>query len=215
MVDSSYDREQSVSAPTGADNEQDAGVRFGRTWVVAVVGDLLEQPVEAIVYPANRRGVMGALPGPGFAGFRSLGGSEIEREAMAQAPLDLGTAVVTRAPGLEQRGISAVIHAVVHRALGEAPRAEDVRRAITAIVAVIDRDRLHSVAIPLLGVEGAAVRDQPEPVIAALVDELIGCLRRLPARLDLIVIACRFQDHATLVRAALVRAHERLWVPLQ
>ncbi len=190
-------------------------MRFGRTWVLAVVGDLLEQPVEAIVYPANRRGVMGALPGPGFVGFRSLGGSEIEREAMAHAPLDLGTALVTSAPGLEERGISAVIHAVVHRALGEAPRAEDVRRAIAAIVAAIDRDRLHSVAIPLLGVEGAAVRDEPEPVITAIVDELIGCLRRMPARLDLIVIACRFQDHAALVRTALARARERLWAPLQ
>ena len=204
-----------MSAPYTENSEQDGGVRFGRTTVLTVVGDLLDQPVEAIVYPANRRGVMGALPGPGFAGFRSLGGSEIERAAMAQAPLDLGTALVTTAPGLEGRGISAVIHAVVHRALGEAPRTEDVRRAIAATIAVLGRDRLRSVAIPLLGVEGAAVRVQPEPIITGIVDELIGCLRRMPVRLDLIVIACRFQDHATLVQAALVRARERLWVPLR
>jgi O-acetyl-ADP-ribose deacetylase (regulator of RNase III) len=208
-------KEWKVSAPVMENSEQDGGVRFGRTRILAVVGDLLDQPVEAIVYPANQRGVMGALPGPGFAGFRSLGGSEIEREAMAQAPLDLGTALVTTAPGLEERGISAVIHAVVHRALGEAPRTEDVRRAIAAVITVIDRDRLRSVAIPLLGVEGAAGTVQPAPVIAGIVDELIGCLRRMPARLDLIVIACRFQDHATLVQAALVRARERLWVPLR
>lgn len=196
-------------------NERDDGVRFGRTKIIAVVGDLLDQNVEAVVYPANQRGVMGAMPGASFVGLRSLGGSEIEREAMARAPLDLGTALVTSAPGLEARGIRAVIHAVVHRTLGEAPRTEDIRRAIVAVIAAMDRDRLHSVAIPLLGVEGAAVRDHPGPLITAIVDELIGCLRRMPARLDVIVIACRFQDHATLASAALTRARERQWVPLR
>src|SRR5690606_22712348 len=145
---------------------------------------------EAIVYPANQRGVMGAMPGSGFAGLRSLGGSEIEREAMAQAPLDIGTALVTRAPGLEERGINAVIHAVIHRSLGEAPRPEDVKRAISAVITEIDRTKLRSVAFPLLGVEGATVRDQPGPLITAIVEEIVGCLRRMPTRLDTIILAC-------------------------
>jgi O-acetyl-ADP-ribose deacetylase (regulator of RNase III) len=198
-----------------ATNDRDEGVRFGRTIIVAVVGDLLDQEVEAVVYPANRRGVMGAIPGAKFMGLRSLGGSEIEREAMARAPLDLGTAIVTRAPGLEERGIRAVVHAVVHRTLGEAPHTEDIRKAVSAVVSAVDRDRLRSVALPLLGVEGASVHQHPEPLITAIIDELIGGLRRMPARLDLIVIACRFQDHATLASAALARARERQWVPLR
>ena len=194
---------------------QDTGVRFGRTTIVAVVGDLLAQPVEAIVYPANQRGVMGAMPGPGFAGLRFLGGSDIEREAMAKAPLDIGTALVTRATGLDERGINAVIHAVIHRSLGEAPRPEDVRRAIGAAITEIDKHRLRSVSFPLLGVEGASVRDQPGPLITAIVDEIVGCLRRMPARLDTIVLACRFPDHADLARAALANARERQWTPLR
>lgn len=196
-------------------DDQDSGVRFGRTTILAVVGDLLAQPVEAIVYPANQRGVMGAMPGSGFAGLRSLGGSEIEREAMAQAPLDIGTALVTRAPGLEERGITAVIHAVIHRSLGEAPRPEDVKRAISAVLTEIDRTKLRSVAFPLLGVEGATVRDQPGPLITAIVEEIVGCLRRMPTRLDTIILACRFPDHADLARAALANARERQWTPLR
>lgn len=193
----------------------DPGVRFGRTTILAVVGDLLAQPVEAIVYPANQRGVMGAMPGAGFAGLRSLGGSEIEREAMVQAPLDIGSAIVTGATGLDERGITAVIHAVIHRSLGEAPRPEDVRRAIAAAIAEIDKHRLHSVAFPLLGVEGASVRDQPGPLITAIVEEIVGSLRRVPVRLDTIVLACRFPDHASLARAALAHARERQWTPLR
>jgi hypothetical protein len=38
-------------------------------------------------------------------------------------------------------------------------------------------------------------------------------LRRMPARLDLIVLACRFENHAALASAAIARARERQWVP--
>ena len=106
--------------------------RFGRTIVSVAVGDLLGQEAEVIVVAANRRGVLGPLATPGLSGLRSLGGSEIEREAMSLAPLDLGTAIVTGASGLEERGIRAVVHAVVHPALGERARIEDVRRAVPA-----------------------------------------------------------------------------------
>ena len=74
--------------------------RFGRTIVSVAVGDLLGQEAEVIVVAANRRGVLGPLATPGLSGLRSLGGSEIEREAMSLAPLELGTAVMTGAPGL-------------------------------------------------------------------------------------------------------------------
>ena len=70
--------------------------RFGRTIVAAAVGDVLGQDAEAIVVAANRRGVLGPLATPGISGLRSLGGSEIERQAMALAPLDLGAAILTR-----------------------------------------------------------------------------------------------------------------------
>ena len=63
--------------------EDAAGVRFGRAILVASAEPILRQPVEAIVCPANARGVMGV----GVAGaVRTAGGIDIERAAMAKAP---------------------------------------------------------------------------------------------------------------------------------
>ncbi len=188
------------------------GIRFGRTEVVPVVGDLLGQGTAAIVFPANRRGVMGAISTPGVVGLRSLGGSEIERQAMVGAPHELGTAIVTGAPGLESNGITWIVHAVVHRALGEPARIEDVRRATAAAVIAADRARARTLALPLLGVESAAGRADPAPFVRAIVEELVAALRRSTLRFDRVVIACRFSDHAEAVRVALERARERSWV---
>lgn len=195
-----------------AGGDAPTGIRFGRTEVVPVVGDLLGQGTEAVVFPANRRGVMGAISTPGIVGLRSLGGSEIERQAMADAPHELGAAVVTGAPGLEPNGIAWVVHAVVHRALGEPARIEDVRRATAAAVIAADRVRARTLAMPLLGVESAAGRADPEPFVKAIVDELVAALRRSTLRFDRVVIACRFSAHADAVRIALERARERSWV---
>jgi O-acetyl-ADP-ribose deacetylase len=185
--------------------------RFGRTIVAAALGDLLGQDAEAIVFAANRRGVMGPLASPGLTGLRSLGGSEIEREAMALAPLDLGTAVVTGASGLEERGVRAVIHAVVHPALGERARIEDVRRAIPAALLAASERRARTVAMPLLGVESLAARADVESVVDAVVVEMVRTLRRSVPRLDRVVIVCRFAEHAAAVDRALAHARERVW----
>jgi O-acetyl-ADP-ribose deacetylase (regulator of RNase III) len=162
------------------------------------VGDLLGQEAEVIVVAANRRGVLGPLAIPGLSGLRSLGGSEIEREAMSLAPLDLGTAVLTGAFGLEERGIRAVVHAVVHPALGERARIEDVRRAVPAALTAVSKSRLRTLA-------------DVEAMVAAVVDELVGSLRRSIPRLDRLIIVCRFVEHAEAVEAALAKARERVW----
>jgi O-acetyl-ADP-ribose deacetylase (regulator of RNase III) len=184
---------------------------FGRTVVTVAVGDLLAQGAEMIVLPANRRGVLGALATPGLNGLRSLGGSEIEREAMAQAPLDLGTAVLTGAAGLSERGVAAVIHASVHPALGERARPEYVRRAVPALLSVASAAPHYTLALPLLGVDSAASADDTETTITTLVSELIAALRRSYPRIDRIVIVCRFETQAVLVRQALWQARERSW----
>ena len=189
--------------------ESAAGVRFGRTTVVAVTGDLLDQEVEAVVVPANCRGVLGAALG---GALRSVGGAEIEREAMAHAPLELGTAVVTGAQGLAGRGIRAVVHAVVHRSLGEPARVEDVQRAIRAALVAAEGQRVRSLALPLLGADATGARGDPGAAVAALVDELVGCLRRSSVRLDRAVIVARFADQTDLVADALARARQRSWV---
>lgn len=186
--------------------------RFGRTVVTVVVGDLLGQGAEAIVVAANRRGVLGPLATPGLTSLRSLGGSEIEREAMALAPFELGTAVVTGAPGLEERGVVAVVHAVVRRALGERAEVEHVRRAVPAALEAAATRRLRSIAIPLLGVESLAAEADAEAMIAALVEEMVRSLRRTTPRIDQITIVCRFSEQAELVGAILARARERIWM---
>jgi O-acetyl-ADP-ribose deacetylase (regulator of RNase III) len=186
-------------------------LRFGRTVVSVVVSDLLGQNVEAIVVAANRRGVMGALATPGLSGLRSLGGSEIEREAMALAPLDLGSAHVTGAAGLDERGVTAVIHAVVHPALGERARIEHVRRAVPAALMAASSARVRTLAMPLLGVESLAAKADVDALIGAIVAELVGSLRRSIARLDRVVIVCRFGEQAAAVEAALTQARERIW----
>ena len=53
---------------------------------------LLELKVDAIVNPANSSGKMGG----GVAGaIKKMGGEQIEKEAMAQAPIAVGEAVLT------------------------------------------------------------------------------------------------------------------------
>ena len=191
--------------------ERPAGIRFGRTEVVAVLGDLLSQGADAVVFPANRRGVMGAISTPGLVGLRSLGGSEIERAAMALGPLELGTAIVTPATGLESRGIAHVVHAVVHRALGEPARVEDVRRGIAAALVATDRVRARSLAIPPLGVDSGNGRTNPGPFLDALVEETVASLRRSTLRLDTVIIVCRFPDHVAAIQASLTRSRDRAW----
>ncbi len=149
---------------------------FGRTVVAVTVGDLLAQGAEMIVLPANRRGVLGALATPGLNGLRSLGGSEIEREAMALAPLDLGTAVLTGAAGLSERGVAAIIHAAVHPSLGERARPEYVRRVVPAILNVASAAPYYTLALPLLGVDAAASPDDTQTGITTLVNELIAAV---------------------------------------
>lgn len=184
---------------------------FGRTVVAVMVGDLLAQGAEMIVLPANRRGVLGALSTPGLNSLRSLGGSEIEREAMALAPLDLGTAVLTGAAGLSERGVAAVIHAAVHPSLGERARPEYVRRVVPAILTVASAAPYYTLALPLLGVDSTATADDTQTAIATLVNELIAALRRSYPRIDRITITCRFDSQALLVQQALFQARERSW----
>ncbi len=200
--------------PTGTRvNEADGKpeLRFGRTVVAVTVGDLLGQDAEAIVVAANRRGVLGPLATAGLSGLRSLGGSEIEREAMALAPLELGTAVVTGATGLEERGVRNVVHAVVHPALGERARVDDVRRAVPATLIAASRNRLRTLAMPLLGVESLATQADVDTIVAVVVEELVGVLRRSVPRLDRVTIVCRFTEQAGNVEVALTRARQRVW----
>jgi O-acetyl-ADP-ribose deacetylase (regulator of RNase III) len=183
-------------------------VRFGRTVVHAAAGDLIDQPVQAIVYAANSRGVMGAGPA---GSVRLAGGPDVEREAMEAAPLDLGTAIVTGSGRLAERGIEAVIHAVVAPLLGEAAELPEVRRALAAALRMADGRRYHSLALPLLGLRSDATQSERADTVEAIVEELVAHIRRGGSRLEDVIVVSRFEDDLAIIVDSLTRARQRSW----
>jgi O-acetyl-ADP-ribose deacetylase (regulator of RNase III) len=188
--------------------EESSGVRFGRTLIVPTIGDLFDQEVQAIVCPANRRGVMGA----GIAGrVRLAGGIDIEREAMAQAPLAVGAAVSTGAGALAGRGVKAVIHAVVSDALGAPTRIDIVQSATAAALKEADRLRVRSLLMPPLGSGLGSGRLPSGTVSAAMIEEIVAHLRRFTCRLERIVLSQSDAREAETIRKALLEARGLWW----
>jgi len=107
-------------------------------------GDITAVEADAIANAANDHLWMGA----GVAGaIKRAGGDEIEREAMAQGPVEPGTAVATTAGRLRARY---VIHGAV---MGQDLRtnAELVRRTTRACLALADELGCESLALPAFG----------------------------------------------------------------
>lgn len=184
------------------------GVRFGRTFIHPVAGPVLAQQVEAIVCPANRRGVMGA----GITGrIRMAGGIKIEREAMALAPLTVGSAISTTAGLLDRHGVRFIIHAVVSDALGAPTRLDIVRHATTSALTEADRRRVKSVLLPPLGSGLGPGRLPTGTVAVAMIEEIVAYLRRFTCRLDRIVLSQHDLREAEEIRQALVEARDLWW----
>jgi O-acetyl-ADP-ribose deacetylase (regulator of RNase III) len=109
-----------------------------------VQGDITELEVDAISNAANDRLWMGA----GVAGaIKRAGGKEIEREAVAKGPIEIGDAIATGAGSLKARH---VIHGAV---MGQDLRtnAELVRRTTRRCLEVADELGCRSVALPAFG----------------------------------------------------------------
>ncbi|MCC6792772.1 MAG: macro domain-containing protein [Thermomicrobiales bacterium] len=191
-----------------AETETTGGIRFGRTLIDAVVGELVDQPVEAIIYPANSRGVMGA----GSANsIRFAGGVEIERAAMELAPIDLGEAVVTTSGRLRDRAIEAVIHAVIVPKLGDVPRWTVVLRALDSALAAATEQRLHTIAMPLLGISAEAPKEERIESGHGLIDVVVRYIRRPATRIDRLIVVTRFEDDRASLLDAIARARQRIW----
>jgi O-acetyl-ADP-ribose deacetylase len=109
-----------------------------------VEGDITELEVDAIANAANNELWMGA----GVAGaIKRAGGEEIEREAVAQAPIAVGQAVATGAGSLKARH---VVHAAV---MGQdlQTSAELVSQATRRTLEVADELGARSLAMPAFG----------------------------------------------------------------
>lgn len=108
-------------------------------------GDITKAKAAAIVNAANSGGTMGG--GVALA-IRRAGGKEIEREAVAQAPIPVGMAVATTAGHLPYRY---VVHAPTMRRPRQRIAAENVGEATRAAVECADHLGCKSLAIPGLG----------------------------------------------------------------
>lgn len=189
-------------------DEQEHGIRFGRTLLTASACHLLDHHGEAIVCPSNRRGVMGV----GLAGMiRQAGGAEIEREAMAQAPLAIGTAVSTTPGLLADRGVRIIVHAVVSDALGAPTRRDIVRKATSAALELSDRHRVKSVVIPPLGFGLGPGRLPTHVVSALMIEEIVAHLRRFTSRIERIVLVQHDSADVEEVVAAIREARALFW----
>jgi O-acetyl-ADP-ribose deacetylase (regulator of RNase III) len=107
-------------------------------------GDIAAVEADAVANAANDVLWMGA----GVAGaLKRAGGDEIEREAMAQGPIELGSAVATTAGRLPARW---VIHGAV---MGQDLRtnADLVRRTTYSCLALADELGCRSLALPAFG----------------------------------------------------------------
>ena len=109
-----------------------------------VEGDITALEVDAVANAANNELWMGA----GVAGaIKRAGGAEIEQEAVAQAPIDVGEAIATGAGNLHAKH---VVHAAV---MGQdlQTSAELISRATRRTLEVADELGSRSLAMPAFG----------------------------------------------------------------
>ena len=115
-----------------------------RAVLEVIDGDIAELEVDAVANAANDHLWMGA----GVAGaLKRAGGEEIEREAVAQGPIEIGDAVATGAGRLPARW---VVHAAV---MGQDLRTSEaaIRSATRRTLEVADSLGAESVALPAFG----------------------------------------------------------------
>jgi len=191
-----------------AEHVETSGIRFGRTVLAVVVGELVDQPVQGIVYPANTRGVMGA--GPAGA-MRSAAGAEVEREAMGRAPSSLGSAYSTSSGLLAARGIEVIFHAVVVPSIGQHSVAQAVLRGLDETLKLAGERKIRSIALPLMGVSADDPQADRRTMAEGVVDVVIKRLRQRGVRLERIVFVVRFTDDRDMLAAIIQRARERVW----
>ncbi|MDD4857213.1 MAG: macro domain-containing protein [Candidatus Krumholzibacteria bacterium] len=118
---------------------------IGEVGIKARQGDITSLFADAIVNPADPRGTMA----DGVAGaIKAAGGGDIEKEAVAKAPIAVGAAVATTAGGLSNLY---VIHVAVASEPGGASSAENVKLAASAALKLAEELKMESIAIPGLG----------------------------------------------------------------
>jgi O-acetyl-ADP-ribose deacetylase len=159
--------------------------------IEVVEGNIAELEVDAIANAANDHLWMGA----GVAGaIKSAGGVEIEREAVAKGPIEVGDAVATGAGSLRARH---VIHGAV---MGQDLRTDagTIARTTTRVLEVADEIGASSLALPAFG---TGVGGFPLDECAAI---MVGEARAFePSGLERVVFAVYGEEAEEAFRDAL------------
>jgi len=132
--------------------------------VTVVQGSILDADVQVIVNAANSLGLMGG----GVAGvIKRAAGAEVEREAVKDAPIRVGKAVLTSGGKTKFRGI---IHAPTMPEPGMRIPAQNVALATKAALTLADEKGFESIAIPGMGtgVGGVAHADAARVMVEAV-----------------------------------------------
>jgi O-acetyl-ADP-ribose deacetylase (regulator of RNase III) len=144
---------------------------LGDVTIEAVLGDLTQEAVDAVVNAANSQLAHG---GGLAAAIVRAGGAVIQEESDRVAPVAVGDAAVTSAGSLHARW---VIHAVGPR-WGEGSEEAKLRSAVRASLGHADRLEAESVALPAIstGIFGYPKREG----VTTIVDEVLEWLAEHP-----------------------------------
>ena len=136
-------------------------------------GSILELDCDALMNPANSYGLMGG--GLALAIKRS-GGKIIEEEAVAKAPIEVGSAVATTAGLLK---FKAIIHAPTIKQPAELATKLNVALATRAALRLADSLNFSSLALPGMGtgVGKLAVEEAAEAMLSEILSFKATCLK--------------------------------------
>jgi O-acetyl-ADP-ribose deacetylase (regulator of RNase III) len=127
-------------------------------------GSLLEVEADAIVNPANSHGLMGG----GVAGvIKRAAGSEVEKEAIAQAPIPVGKAAGSSGGRTK---FQAILHAPTMTNPAERIPVKNVSLATRAALELADQKNYQTIAIPGMGTGVGAV--EPAAAAQAMLNEI-------------------------------------------
>lgn len=191
-----------------SNSPHDEGIRFGRTLISVAVGEVVDQPVEAIIAAGNRRAMFAAGPS---GTLWSAAGEEVERELRTHAPFELGSAVATGPGRLSERGIHHILHAIIAAGLGEPPKQLEIPRALDEALDLATKLRVRSIAVPILGATSRAPFEERMDAANVVVESLVAHLRTRSHRIERGILVTRFDDDRTPLQALIIRARERLW----
>ena len=148
--------------------------------ILVIQGSILEVETQSIVNAANSSGAMGG----GVAGvIRRAAGPEVEKEAMQQAPIPVGQAIVTSSGKTLFQGI---IHAPTMPKPAMRIPVDNVGKATRAALALADEQGFSSVAIPGMGTGVGGV--MPADAAERMVKEIKAFVPRSLTRVILIDI---------------------------